>query len=433
MTENRRDAGLLRSIGTKALAASIINAVIGAAIFALPGALAACMGVYAPLAFLLCGVAVGSVALCYAEGGSRIPSSGGPYGYIDAAFGPLAGYVAGTLLLLSNALSCGGLAAALADVVVSLLPHGFQAVAHAVVIISVIGGFALVNVAGAAYGARLIDWATVVKMIPLLLFVLVGAYAIHRVNFVPTVAPTTRDLGRALILCLFALTGMEVSLSASGEVVQPSRTIPRALGIALVSVTLLYIAIQITAQGIMGASLALSTVPLADAMGRISPGLRVVMLAGAGLSIMGWTASDLLGSPRILFAFARDGMLPAFLGRVHPRTHSPYVAILCYAGVAMALALSGTFAELAVLATLGSAALYAAGSVAAWRLARKGVAQAGEPLNFRWLGSAMVMATSSMLVLIALAARSEILGLFGVVGVSSLIYLVQTRARRVGA
>lgn len=431
MTENRRDAGLVRSIGTKALAASIINAVIGAAIFALPGALAACMGVYAPLAFLLCGVAVGSVALCYAEGGSRIPTSGGPYGYIDAAFGPLAGYVAGTLLLLSNALSCGGLAAALADVVVSLLPHGFQALAHAVVIISVIGGFALINVAGAAYGTRLIDWATVVKMIPLVLFVIVGAGAIHRANFAPTAAPTTQDLGRALILCLFALTGMEVSLSASGEVAQPARTIPRALGIALVSVTLLYIAIQITAQGILGASLALSTVPLADAMGHISPGLRVMMLAGAALSIMGWTSSDLLGSPRILFAFARDGMLPAFLGRVHPRTHAPYVAILSYAGVAMALALSGTFAELAVLATLGSAALYAAGSVAAWRLARKGLAQAGEPLNFRWLGTATVVATTSMLILIALAARSEILGLFGVIVVSSLIYWIQTRAKRV--
>ena len=429
MTENRRDAGLVRSIGTKALAASIVNAVVGAAIFALPGALAACMGVYAPLAFLLCGVAVGSVALCYAEGGSRIPTSGGPYGYIDAAFGPLAGYVAGTLLLLSNALSCGGLAAALADVVVSLLPQGFQALAHAVVIISVIGGFALINVAGAAYGARLIDWATVVKMIPLLLFVIVGASAMHRANFAPTVAPTTKDLGRALILCLFALTGMEVSLSASGEVAQPSRTIPRALGIALVSVTLLYVAIQITAQGILGASLALSSVPLADAMGHISPALRVMMLVGAALSIMGWTSSDLLGSPRILFAFARDGMLPGFLGRVHPRTHTPYVAILCYAGVAMALALTGSFAELAVLATLGSAALYAAGSVAAWRLARKGVAQAGEPLNFRWLGAAMVVAATSMLVLIALAARSEILGLLGVIVVSSLIYLIQARAK----
>ena len=430
MTEDRRDAGLVRSIGTKALAASIVNAVVGAGIFALPGALAACIGVYAPLAFLLCGVAIGSVAICFAEGGSRIPTSGGAYGYIEAAFGPLAGYVAGALLLLGNAFSCGSLAAAMADVVVSLLPQPFHAPAHAAVIITVIGGFAAINVAGTTYGARLVDWATAVKMIPLLVFVVIGAGAMHVANFAQTVAPTTHGLGRALILCLFALTGMEIPLSASGEVTQPSRTIPRALGIGLGCVTLLYIAIQITAQGVLGASLALSTVPLADAMARVSPGLRVMMLAAAALSIVGWTSSDLLGSPRIVFAFARDGLLPGVLGRVHPRTHAPYVAILCYAVVAILLALTGSFVELAVLATLTTATLYAAGSIAAWHLARNGVARAGRPLNFRWLSSAMAVATISMFTLIALAERSEILGLFGLMLVSTLIYLIQTRAKR---
>src|ERR1700678_2753040 len=89
---SQRDAGLLRTIGTRGLAANIINSVIGAGIFAVPAALAACIGPYGPLAFLVCGVAIGAVAICFAEGGSRMPTSGGPYGYIDAAFGPLAGY-----------------------------------------------------------------------------------------------------------------------------------------------------------------------------------------------------------------------------------------------------------------------------------------------------------------------------------------------------
>jgi amino acid transporter len=178
-----------------------------------------------------------------------------------------------------------------------------------------------------------------------------------------------------MILVLFVLTGMEISLSASGEVNKPARTIPRALAIGLISVTLLYIAIQMTAQGILGDALPLSTAPLADAMARISPALRVMVLVGAALSMLGWMSSDLLGTPRILFAFARDGMLPAVLGRVHPRTHTPHIAIGCYAVVAMMLALTGTFAELAVLATLASAGLYAAGCLAAWRLARDGVAR----------------------------------------------------------
>ena len=427
---SQRDAGLLRTIGTRGLAANIINSVIGAGIFAVPGALAACIGPYAPLAFLVCGVAIGAVAICFAEGGSRMPTSGGPYGYVEAVFGPLAGFIAGTLLWLGNVLAGGGVVAALAEVAMSLLPPVFKAPAHAVVIVGVIGGVTLVNLGGVARGARLVDWATAVKLIPLAIFLVAGVAAIHRANFVQTVAPSTQGLGRAMILALFVLTGMEVSLSVSGEVKEPARTIPRALTIALVTVTLLYIAIQVIAQGILGASLSQSTVPLADAMAKISPVLRVVLLAGTALSMLGWVSSDILGTPRILFAFGRDGLLPRVLGRVHPRTHVPHVAILCYAAVAIALALTGTFAELAVLATLASSALYAAGCVAAWWLARTGVAQAGTPLNFRWLGTATVVGVGSMLLMIALASRAEIIGLFAVIAISAIAHLVQSRTAR---
>jgi amino acid transporter len=424
---SQRDAGLLRTIGTRGLAANIINSVIGAGIFAVPAALAACIGPYAPLAFLVCGVAIGAVAICFAEGGSRMPTSGGPYGYVEAVFGPLAGFIAGTILWVSNALACGGVAAALADVAGSLLPPVLKAPVHAVVIVGVIGGVALINMGGVSRGARLVGLATAMKLIPLLIFLVAGMAAIHRANFAETAAPSTQGLGRGLILALFVLTGMEVALSASGEVKQPARAIPRALAIAIVTVTVLYIAIQVVAQGLLGASLSQSTVPLADAMAKISPALRVVMLAGAALSMLGWVSSDVLSSPRILFAFGRDGLLPRALGRVHPRTHVPHVAILCYAAVAIGLALTGTFAELAVLSTLGSCALYAAGCIAAWRLASNGVAQAGTPLNFRWLGSATVVGVGSMLLMIGLASRAEILGLLAMIAAGATVYLVQSR------
>jgi APA family basic amino acid/polyamine antiporter len=280
---------------------------------------------------------------------------------------------------------------------------------------------------GVARGARLVDWATAVKLIPLAIFLIAGVAAIHRANFVQAVAPSTQGLGRAMILALFVLTGMEISLSVSGEVKQPAHTIPRALAIAIVSVTLLYVAIQVIAQGILGPSLPQSAVPLADAMAKISPVLRVLLLAGTALSMFGLVSSDILGTPRILFAFGRDGLLPRVLGRVHPRTHVPHVAILCYAAVAITLALTGTFAELAVLATLASSAFYAAGCVAAWWLARTGVAQAGTPVNFRWLGTATVVGVGSMLLMIALASRAEIIGLFAVISISAIAHLVQSR------
>jgi APA family basic amino acid/polyamine antiporter len=420
----QRDAGLLRAVGPWTLAASTVCNVVGAGIFAVPGALAAGVGAYAPLALLVCALAVSSVAICFAEGGSRIASSGGSYGYVAAAFGPLAGFVAGTLSWFSNILACGGVAAALAGVVVSLLPAPLKAPAHVLVIVAVIGGIAWVNVGGVMRGMRLVSVATLLKLIPLAIFVIVGASAIRADNFAQSVSLSTSGLGRAMILALFAFTGMETSLAASGEVAQPARTIPRALMLAMLIVTSLYIAIQVVAQGILGPALALSTVPLADAMGRISPGLRLLMLAGAAISMFGLMSIELLGGPRILFAFARDGLLPSSLGRVHVRTHAPHVAIICHAAIAVALALTGTFAELAVLSTLAVAPLYAGGSVAAWYLRRRGVAEAGKPLNFRWLGTAMTVAAASMLVLIALASRAEITGLVVVITASVLAYLM---------
>lgn len=433
MEANRRDAGLIRTVGSWGLAASIVNVVVGAAIFVVPAALAANIGPYAPLAILACAIAVGAVAICFAEGGSRIPSSGGAYGYIEAAFGPLTGYVAGTLLWFGDVLSCGGIAAALADVGVSLLPAPLKAPAHALIIVGTITGIAWVNIGGIERGMRLVNATTTLKLVPLAIFIIVGASAIHAGNFQQPRMPGSSGLGRAVILALFAFMGMETSLCASGEVAQPARTIPRALALGMGFVTVLYIAIQIVAQGILGPALASSTLPLADAMARISPGLRLLMLAGAAVSMFGFLSSDILGSPRVLFAFARDGLLPRVLGRVHARSHAPHVAIACYAAIAIGLALTGTFTELAILSALASAAFYIAGCAATWRLTRRGIAQAGTPLNFKGLNSAVFIGITSMIALIALASRSEILGLSTLIAVSAVVFLLQrqvTQRRR---
>jgi amino acid transporter len=415
-------------VGPTALAASLVGQLVGAGIFALPAALAANLGVYAPLAIVGCGLAVGAVAICFAEGGSRVPTSGGAYGYIEVAFGPLLGYVAGNWLWVGNVLANAGVAAALADVVTSLLPPALRTAGRVGTIVGVLGTLAAVNVAGVAHAARLVKVTTAAKLLPLIVFVIAGVGALHAANFSQAMPPEGGSVGRAAILALFAYLGMEVSLSASGEVAQPNRTIPRAVMVAMLSVIGLYLAIQLIAQGILGAALAHSSVPLADAMGHISPMLRGLMYAAAALSMFGMLTGDLLGSPRQLFAFGRDGLLPRVLGRVHNRSHAPHVAILCYAAISAALALSGSFAALATLAALNSAAVYVLACAAAWRLARRGIALAGAPLQFPLLGLAATVGTSSMLVVIALATRQEILGVVALGVASALVYLMQSRA-----
>ena len=430
MSEQARDRGLVRAVGTWGLAASTVNIIVGAGIFAVPAELAASTGSYAPLAFVVCAFAIGAVAICFAEGGSRIATSGGAYGYIEAAFGPLTGFVAGTFLWVGDVLACGGVAAALAETAASLVAPSWHTAVRSVIICGAVGSIAWVNIGGVARGTRFINAATAVKLLPLAVFIVVGAGAVQAVNYQTNAPLESANIGRGLLLALFAFTGMEVSLGASGEVARPARTIPRALALALLCVTLLYVAVQIVAQGLLGPQLSQSSVPLADAIARVSPMLRGLMLFAAALSMLAWLGSDLLGTPRTLFALARDGRLPRVLGRVHPRTHAPQVAILVYAAIAILLAFTGTFAELAVLATLSSTGVYILGCAAAWTLARRKVALAGVPLNFPWLGVAALIGIGTMVIAIALAAREEIIGFASLAALSIVAFWLSTRAER---
>jgi amino acid transporter len=181
--ENARDSGLVRAVGPWTLAAAIVNTVVGAGIYAAPAALAGAVGSRAPWAFLACAIVIGAIATCFAEGGSRVPTSGGAYGYIETAFGPLAGYVAGTLLWFSDLLACGGIAAALGDVAASLAAPGSRNLVRTAAILLAIGAIAAINVRGVRQGARVVTIAAIMKLVPLVVFVLAGAAFIDGSHF----------------------------------------------------------------------------------------------------------------------------------------------------------------------------------------------------------------------------------------------------------
>jgi basic amino acid/polyamine antiporter, APA family len=422
----QRDQGLVRALGPWSMASSIFSLIVGAGIFATPAELAHALGAWAPLAILGCAIAVGAVGICCAEACSRIPTSGGIYGCVEAAYGPLPGFICGMVLAVSDVLACGGVAAALAGVVATLAPVGWATALRVATILGVLSTIALVNFRGVARGGLFVTVLTAVKLLPLLVLVALGLGAIHGSNL--TLAPVgSAAIGHAVLLSLFTFMGMEGALVVSGEVAQPNRTIPRALLLAIGAATVLYIALQIIAQGVLGSALASSTAPLADAMSRINPSLRVLLLAGAAVSMLGWLGADVLASPRILFAIARDGRLPGVLGRLSGKTHTPDIAIVTYVAAGALLAITGSFGELAVLSALASTVLYAYICLAAWRLQKRGTALAGAPLNFRWLKLAAVAGIGSMILMIALASAVEILGLALLVGLSVVLYLIQGR------
>lgn len=425
-----RDAGLVREIGVWAFAATIINVVIGGGIFAVPAALAASVGAWAPVALLACGFAMGAIVLCCAEAGSRVPSSGGTYAYVEAAFGRGPGFVAGMMLWLSCVLAAGGIAAAFADAIVALYPLGPPAVQRVVLILGVMTLVTVINLRGARHGARFAGIATVVKLVPLLLFVGVGVFWIDPANLRPSGSIDPGKFGAAVILSIFSLSGMETMLSASGEVSRPERTVPRALMLAMGGMLILYIAIQLVAQGLLGPALADSKEPLAQAIGLVHPGLALLIAVGAAISRGAWLGSDILGAPRILFAFARDGFLPAPLGRVNPIAQVPTTAILTHAAIGTMLALAGEFYWLVLLSALATAPIYLGACLAAVKLRREDVRLTGTPFRVPGLNTAAAIGVISMVVLVCLAQWDEIFGLFAAIGLSTLLYFAR---RSVGA
>lgn len=383
MTEPARasspESSLLRSIGTFALAASIVNITIGAGIFRLPADMAAALGATAPVAYLLCAIAMGLIVLCMAEAGSRVSLTGGPYAYVEVAFGPFVGFLAGFLLWMLLTFAMAAVATVLAASLGALVPALAPPVVSAVVLVAIYAVFAVVNIFGVERGARVNTALTIVKILPLLLVIAGGVFAIDRDNLAIRNPPELSTLARSSILLIFAFAGIEAALVPSGEVKEPARTVPRAIFIAMVTITLLYASLQFAAQGVLGPALATSkAAPLAEAAGVALGGwARQIILIGAVISMLGHAGAMILATPRMLFAFARDGFLPSALARLHPVYRTPVGPIFVQCAIVLGLAITSTFERLAIIANLSMLVLYGMCCLATWQLRRRDVRTGG--------------------------------------------------------
>jgi amino acid transporter len=420
------DGGLIRALGAWGLAAAIANIVIGGGIFVLPSAMARSVGVSAPLYYLACAAAVGAVALCFAEAGSRVSVSGGVAGGVEVAFGPYAGFMTAAMLWLAAVLASAGISAAIADALARVLPMFLKPVWRASFLLLLVGTLAAVNIGGVRAGGRLVGVTIVFKLAPLLVLLVVGALHGSRWNLTHG-SPEHAHVGRAMLLGVFAFMGMETALGVSGEVKRPNRNVPLAILGALAAITVLYVAIQLAAQSLLGPALAQSATPLADAVGRVSPALSALLLSGAIVSMLGYLSSDMLSAPRILFRMASDGLLPPALAWVHPVSRAPAVAILVHAGLIIFLAISGAFAELVILSTLVTLLAYMGGCLAAVALQRRGIATVGAPLDFK---ATPLAAGIAMVWIAAQGTWRECLAVLVAVALASLVYLASARRRR---
>lgn len=415
---------LLRVMGTFGLAAAIVNITVGGGIFRLPANVAASLGPAAPVAYLVCAAAMALIVLCIADAGSRVSLTGGPYAYIGEALGPYAAFLAGVMLWMLGLFATAAVSTVFAASLGQLVP-GLAGREPAVLVVTY-AFWALVNVRGVALGARLNTAATVAKLVPLVLIAVGGLFAVRAEHLTVTVWPAAGDVARTSLLLVFAFAGVETALVPSGEVKDTARTVPRAIALAMAGITLLYIALQVSSQGILGAALPGSSTPLADAAGTaFGGGARTLLLAGAAVSMFGYLGGMALSVPRIVFAMAGDGYLPRVLASVHPAHRTPHVAIVVQSMAALAFAVTGSFERLAILANVAALALYFGCALASWRLRAlgRGETGAGVPLG----GIAPMLAMPVILWLLTGLTRDEWFGFGAAVALGSLVYAVARR------
>lgn len=374
---------LRRDLGRWDLTAIGLNMVVGAGIYLVPSEVAGLAGSWCPLAYLALGFFSVLVGLCFAELGSRFEGTGGPYLYAREAFGRFPAFEVGWMYWFTRICGQASVTNGLLLALGYYWPLLERGAARITLITVVTLALAAVNVRGVKQTAWLVDFLTVGKLLPLLLFVAVGIWFVHPARLVPTSPAPWSHLPAALLLLLFIFSGYEVIAVPAGESRHPRRHVPFAVIATVLAITALNTLVHVVAMGTVP-DLASTATPLATSA-VIFLGVAGALLMGVGsvVSIAGNAAGQILTSSRMLFALAESGDLPPFFAKIHRSFRTPANAVIFSSLVTLVLALSGSFEELAAVSAMARLIVYLAVCGATLVLRRPRYAGRVEPALFR--------------------------------------------------
>jgi len=365
---------LRRELGKWDLTALGVNQVIGGAVFAVPAALAKDLGSWSWLAIGVVGLLAMTVALNFAEAGSRFDETGGPYLYTRAAFGRFVSFEVGWVVWLVRVTSWSSVV----NVLVSAIGFYWPAVTSGLTRVSLITAVVLiimaVNVRGIRQSSLVVNGLTIAKLTPLAIFIVFGLPHVSLAALQPDAALTWGQISKTGLLLIFAFGGYEVISVPAGEARDPRRQVPFAMIATIVIVTLVLTLAQVVVLGTLP-GLAQSSTPLADAaLVFLGATGAMLMTAGAVVSVAGNNMGAALSGSRSLFALAEQGDVPRLFGHIHARFRTPDVAIVATCLTTLALALTGSFAQLAAVSAIGRLLVYSGTCASVLRLRRQGPA-----------------------------------------------------------
>jgi APA family basic amino acid/polyamine antiporter len=386
---------LVRAIGRWGLAALVINSIIGSGIFGLPAIIAADLGRESPLAYLVAAAAVGIIMGCFAEVASQFRQAGGPYLYTRVAFGRLPAAAAAINLFVTY----------LGYFWPSAQRPPERALVAAVILVVITG----VNLLGVKVGAHLSSAFTIAKIAPLLLFAVAGlvyGFAHPAVTLANQHVTTAADWFNASLVLLFAYGGFEGALVPMSEARDPQRDVPFAMLISFLSITLIYVLVQIVVIRVLPDP-AQTDRPLAMAAQIfLGPTGAAFIAISALLGLFGYLSANMVHVPRTTFALAEQGDLPPVFAAVHNRFKTPHVSILIFAVSLWALATMGNFRWNVVLSSAARLITYGLVCSSLLALRRK---QPAVPAYRLPLGSIFaVIGIALMIVLFTRITREEL-------------------------
>ncbi len=402
---------LVRSLGTSDAVVIGLGAMIGAGVFAAFAPAATAAGGWVPAALAVAAV----VAYCNATSSARLaalyPQSGGTYVYARERLGGFWGYLAGWGFVVGKTASC----AAMALTCAAYAAPGYERP----VAVAGVGVLTVLNLFGArksALATRVLVGFVLVVLAAVALAAVVG----DRPGGAGWGGGSVWGVLQAAGLLFFAFAGYARIATLGEEVVDPARTIPRAVRIALGITLVVYAVVLVAALTVLGpAGLAGSGAPLADVVTAAGAAwLSPVVRAGAAVAAVGALLALILGVSRTVFAMARDGHLPGSLGRVHPRRQVPGRAELAVGVAVVVLVLLVDLRGAIGFSSFGVLVYYAVANAAAMTLRR----DEGRPA--RWIP---VLGIVGCLVLAVTLPGTSVLAGLAVLGVGAAVWFVRRR------
>jgi len=356
---NKSDRGLIRAVGFRGLVLMCINAVIGSGVFLLPHESFVLLGPFSLWAPLLFAVPIFVLVLCFAEAASHFDQPGGAFLYARSAFGSFVGFETGWMNWLARVTSLASLTNGFVLAAGELNPALTTGSPRSVLIVAMIVVLTAIHIVGIRSGAGSIYVLTLGKLLPLVGFIAI-AIPLWKTNPLPgsfTVPGPGTNWSEAALFMLFAYAGFENLGVPAGEFKNPRLDLPWALLIGTLAIAVIYSLVQLGAMSALP-DLSHSKTPVATAAAAlVGPVGAYVVTAGALLSMAGTNSGTVLEGSRMLYAISLDRRINS-LSYIHPRFHTPVVAILVHSTFALVLALGSTFRELVLLSTVARLTTY---------------------------------------------------------------------------